>query len=373
MSASSQELCTITFESAEVGLAILDPDACIVMWNGWLAKRSGIPAEDALGKRLEDLFPDLEGSRLQRMVLSTLRHGTTGVLRPAFGSSPLPLTVSRMAARGFERIQQSVAIKPLDVDPRHCLLQVFDVTSMIHREQLLRDQAKRLQRSNEELKELAYVVSHDLRAPLRTVQQFAGFLVEDCDGRLSEESLSHLDRITHRIRRMDQLIVDLLEYSKVGFDGGEQEPVDLTALVSDIVESLAASIDEAQGRVEVDELPVVIGDPVRLTQLFQNLISNALKFQADDSPVVQVSCTKQEDRYEIRVADNGIGINPAHQDRIFGVFKRLHAESEYEGTGIGLAVCMKIALLHGGPLEVESEPGKGSTFIFTLAAAPQAT
>jgi light-regulated signal transduction histidine kinase (bacteriophytochrome) len=165
---------------------------------------------------------------------------------------------------------------------------------------------------------------------------------------------------------MQALIDGLLMYSRAGTSEYELEPVDLSALVKTTVTTLHTSLAESGGSVEVDPLPTVRGDATQLSQLFQNLVANAIKFVADKPPRIEISAERQGDCWRFAVADNGIGVEPAHVERIFNVFQRLHGRSAYEGTGMGLAICRKIVERHGGAITARSRPGQGATFVVTL-------
>ena len=228
-------------------------------------------------------------------------------------------------------------------------------------------QATELERSNAELEQFAHVVSHDLQEPLHTL---AGFLelVAEKGSELDEETKLYIERALAGADRMRRLILDLLEYSRVSTKGQNLVETDTDALVREVITSLHSSITESGGVVTHDPLPVVMGDPWQLTQLFQNLIANGLKFRGDASPEVHVSAERRDDEWLFSIRDNGIGIDPRYAVHIFTIFQRLHGRDEYSGTGIGLAICRKIVERHGGRIWVESEQGEGATFSFTLRA-----
>ena len=238
-------------------------------------------------------------------------------------------------------------------------------------ESLLATQVE-LARSNEELEQFAYVASHDLQEPLRMVASYVGLLERRYRGRLDSDADDFIEFAVDGARRMQALLNGLLDLSRVGTRGGELEPTESEAALRDALINLEQAIGEAGAEVSHEPLPAVLGDRVQLTQLFQNLISNAVKFNATDRPRVTVSASRSGTMWEFAVADNGIGIDPAHFDRIFQVFQRLHTRDTYEGTGIGLAVCRKIVERHGGAIWPESAKGQGTTFRFTLKAGEAA-
>ncbi len=238
-------------------------------------------------------------------------------------------------------------------------------------ESLLATQAE-LARSNAELEQFAYVASHDLQEPLRMVASYVGLLERRYRGRLDSDADDFIEFAVDGARRMQALLNGLLDLSRVGTRGGELEPTESDAALRDALINLEQAISDAGAEVSHDPLPMILGDRIQLTQLFQNLISNAVKFNTSDRPQVAVSVKRSGSMWEFAVADNGIGIDPTHFDRIFQVFQRLHTRDVYEGTGIGLSVCRKIVERHGGTIRPESARGQGTTFRFTLRAVEAA-
>lgn len=238
-------------------------------------------------------------------------------------------------------------------------------------ESLLATQAE-LARSNAELEQFAYVASHDLQEPLRMVASYVGLLERRYRGRLDADADDFIEFAVDGARRMQALLNGLLDLSRVGTRGREPEPTESDAALRDALINLEQAIGEARAQVSHEPLPPVLGDRVQLTQLFQNLVSNAVKFNTSDRPQVAVTANRTGTLWEFAVADNGIGIDPAHFDRIFQVFQRLHTRDTFEGTGIGLSVCRKIVERHGGTIWPESVKGQGTTFRFTLKAVDAA-
>jgi signal transduction histidine kinase len=232
----------------------------------------------------------------------------------------------------------------------------------------LEDRTRELERSNEELARFGSVVSHDLQAPLATVSMYAQ-LLERRHADLLGDDRRIVDGICAATAHARELIRDLLEYSKAGRGELRSEAVDTNALVSEVLELLAAPIEEKAALVTCDDLPVLRADPGTLRQVFQNLIGNAIKF-SDDRPEVRVSAGFDDGFWCFSVTDNGIGMDPNEASEIFEPFHRLHGDGHYPGTGIGLAVCERIVEHHGGRIWAESAPGRGSTFKFTLPADP---
>lgn len=227
-----------------------------------------------------------------------------------------------------------------------------------------------LGRSNAELEQFAYVASHDLQAPLRSISSFSQLLARNERENLSEDGQEFLDLINESVAQMRNLIMDLLQFSRVQRDEITNTPVSLGEVLGDVRSRLRAALDEDGAQINVGEMPTVAGHSGQLTQLFQNLVGNGLKFCRDGvTPTVDVTATTDGKSTRIRVQDNGIGIAPEHHQRVFEMFKRLHTQDEYEGTGIGLALCRKIVDRHGGDLALESTVGEGTTFVVTLPLA----
>ena len=230
--------------------------------------------------------------------------------------------------------------------------------------------AAELKATNMELQQFAYAVSHDLQEPLRTVTSYLQLTEKRFRDKLGDEGREFITFAVDASRRMQTMIRDLLEYSRVQTRPGEMLPVDLDDTLATVERNLHMALDEASAKLTVvSHLPIVVADEAQMIRLFQNLIGNAIKYRLPERPPeVAVSCERREGHWLFSVRDNGIGIDPKYFDRIFGVFTRLHTREEYEGTGIGLALCRRIVERHGGTIWVESDPGQGSTFHFTLKA-----
>ncbi|MGB9980403.1 PAS domain S-box protein [Methanobacterium sp.] len=226
-----------------------------------------------------------------------------------------------------------------------------------------------LKRSNEELQQFAYVSSHDLQEPLRTIANFTQLIERRYKDKLDSDADEFIDYIVDAAKRMQQLINDLLQYSRVTTKGKEFQLVNVNEVLDNVLQNLKMSIDENNTEIIVHELPTVIADDSQLIQLFQNLIGNAIKFRKpNEAPIIHISARKDENKneYLFSVTDNGIGMEPQYAERIFTIFQRLHTRDEYEGTGIGLSIAKRIVERHGGQIWIESKYGKGSTFYFTI-------
>jgi PAS domain S-box-containing protein len=241
-----------------------------------------------------------------------------------------------------------------------------DITDQKQHERELQHWNEDLRRANQALEEFAYVASHDLQEPLRTVASYAQLLVHRYIDKLDEDAKQMTASITAGVQRMQDLIRDLLEYSRAGEQSDATlQRVKAETAVQDALAGLAAAIQEAGAQVTLGTLPTVIGNPQLLAQLFQNLIGNAIKYRSEQRPRIEITATPQNHEWVFAVRDNGVGFEPHYARQIFGVFKRLQNRS-VSGTGIGLAICRRIVERHGGRIWAESEPGKGSSFYFTM-------
>jgi signal transduction histidine kinase len=232
-------------------------------------------------------------------------------------------------------------------------------------------QSADLSRANGELDRLAYVASHDLKEPLRTIASFAQLLSRRYQGRLDAEADEFIGYVVSGAKRMEELIGDLLAYTRAGGTDRPLMPCDCDNALRKALADLTGVIEAASAAVTYQRLPTVLADYPQIVQLFRNLISNAIKFRGEDPPCIQVAARREGFAWLISVQDNGIGIAPEYFDRIFVAFQRLHTHQEYPGTGVGLAVCRKIVQRHGGDIWVESAPGAGSTFHFTIPDCPE--
>lgn len=252
---------------------------------------------------------------------------------------------------------------------RATLGSLIDVTERKQMEERLKQITLEMQRSNTELEQFAYVISHDLHEPLRMVSSYTQLLARRYRDRLDADADEFISYAVDGAHRMQALLNDLLDYSRVGTRGKPFALVDCRRVVEQATANLKIAIEECGASVTYDVLPGVLGDEGQLVRLFQNLIGNAIKFRGAEAPCVHISALRWHNVVTFSVKDNGIGVDPQHSRTIFEIFRRLHTREEYPGTGMGLAICRKIVERHGGRISVQSRPGEGSTFFFTIDMA----
>ena len=249
---------------------------------------------------------------------------------------------------------------------RATLGSLVDVTERKQVEERLNQITAEMQRSNTELEQFAYVISHDLQEPLRMVSSYTQLLAKRYSNKLDSDADEFIAYAVDGAKRMQTLLHDLLDYSRVGTRGKPFTLVNCEHVVEQAMANLKIAIEESEAAVSYDVLPTVMGDEGQLVQLFQNLIGNAIKFRREEPPKVHIWARRRNSVVTFSVNDNGIGINPQHSQSIFEIFRRLHTREEYPGTGMGLAICKKIVERHGGHISVQSQPGQGSTFDFSV-------
>jgi PAS domain S-box-containing protein len=345
------------------GAAAVSERGIVLYVNRQLADLLGQDRQQRVGSPAIELFGEEDREVVEGML--TLAPGGTGRAEV------------RLLHVSGRHVPVRLAVTCLDLDGTrlYCLI-ATDLTFSKEAERALAEHARnteqanrQLAASNAELEQFAFVASHDLQEPLRMVSIYTTLLAEDLGGSLDGTARRHLDIVHDAALRMHLLVHDLLEYSRVGREAdASPERVDCDQLVETAKADLHETIVAAGATVTHDRLPTVTGLRTGLQQLFTNLVGNAVKFRADEPPQVHVGVARDGARWLFSVADNGIGIDPAHAERIFEVFKRLHKPGQYPGTGIGLAICKKVIEHHGGRIWVESTPGAGATFHFTLPA-----
>ena len=358
----------------DYALYMMDSSGVIVSWNAGAERIKGYQASEILGCHYSVFFTEEDrrlgkpqsilnraqqedhvnevGWRVRKDGTRFFADATVTTLRDKDG-----------VLRGFAKITRDVTERREAEEQLHRLNESLD-----HR---VRERTQELEQANEALEAFGYSVSHDLRAPLRTMQGFAQALLEDYGEALGPEARDYAMRITRGAQRMDAIILDLLAYSRLSRTELVLHPVDLQSVLRDVADQLATPLQESSAMLEVEAgLPLAVGHRGTLVQIFSNLVSNALKFVAPGvAPIIRVSAERRDDRVRVFVTDNGIGIEPEHQARIFRVFERLHGSEAYPGTGIGLAIVKRGAERLGGSVGVEAVPHQGSCFWVELRAA----
>jgi PAS domain S-box-containing protein len=334
-------------------ILVLDPESNLVVANKKAADLLGI-TDEMVGKNIYSLFPLAQNSISQDAISQALKGEF--------------VHLEKHKPKSIDRTVESFFIPLLTGDEVSAvIILLHDISALVRTSDELEITIEKLRKINLDLEQFAYVASHDLQEPLRKIMTYtdlAGRSITD-----SEKLSSYLSKISRSAARMSNLIVDVLKLSRVSSQSVENEPVDLSAVVKQVIQDLELLIDEKQAIINVAVLPTVQGHAMQLSQVFANLIQNALKF-CDKQPVVTIACEVNNGFYVLSVGDNGIGFDQIHKDQIFEVFKRIPNKQDYSGTGIGLAVCKKIIDNHGGSITVESEVGKGTTFIIQLPAPP---
>jgi len=357
----TQALIASLVETSRYAIVTHTIDGVVTTWNQGAERTYGYSAAEVIGCKVGHLVSPEERENVTAH-FDRMRHGE-GVQE----------FESRMVRKDGVLIEVSIAMSP--IQDAHGNITAYstlssDISERKHVERALAQRTDEITRSNAELEQFAYVASHDLQEPLRMVASYVELLARRYKGRLDRDADEFIGFAVDGAVRMKRLINDLLNYSRAG-RGQPLGPVELSTAVNRALANLVLTIGEAGATVACDALPTVHGDESQLAELVQNLVANAVKFRGPQPPRVHISATRNGAQWLISVRDNGIGIGSEYTDRIFVMFQRLHGSAEYPGTGIGLAICKRIVERHGGLIWTESQPGRGSTFHFTLRAAAQ--
>jgi PAS domain S-box-containing protein len=357
---SSEETTRLIMNSALDAIVCIDTDGCIIIWNPQAEKIFGFTETEVMGRRLSETIIPEQYRALHEVGLKRYLNTRQGTLLNKL------FEVSALHQNGNEfPIELTIIPMRLQEHDFFCAF-IRDITERREAEARQNEYAQALKRKNIELEQFAYVASHDLQEPLRTVSGFVELLKRHYKEQTDENVIKYINYITDASDRMRRLVQDLLDYSRLGRER-ILEPIDCNNLVQQVLSDLTMAIQESKAVINIDPLPVILGYSTEMKQLFQNLLSNSLKFRKPgEPPVINISVMPREDHWQFSVNDNGIGIDEKYWERIFVIFQRLHTKNEYEGTGIGLAHCKKITELHSGKIWVDSKPGEGATFYFTI-------
>ncbi len=359
--ALAEQMFRLAVEACPNGMVMIDHDGKIVMVNAEIEQQFGYHREELIGESVDMLVP----------VRQRIHHARR---REAFNQQP---KIRRMGAgpdllglrKDGSEFSIEVGLTSIRVGDSLLVLGVIvDVSERKAAEAHLLRKVDELCRSNEELEQFAYVASHDLQEPLRMVSSYTQLLSRKYKGKLDADADEFIAFAVDGATRMRRLIQDLLMFSRVGSKGRDPRNTSSEIALQQALVNLRNAIEESGAQVTSDSLPIVLADEVQLTQLFQNLVGNAIKYQNPGVPKIHISAAiNDEKNWIFSVQDNGLGIAPQYFEKIFGMFQRLHKREEFAGTGIGLAICKKIVERHGGSITVESQLGHGSIFRFALA------
>ncbi|MEG4342512.1 PAS domain S-box protein [Microcoleus sp. A003_D6] len=343
-------------ELAEEGIWVIDTKARTTYVNHAMARMLGYTELEMFGASMFD-FMDEEAKHSANDLMARRQQGI---------AEKHDFKLKSKDGKDVWTYMSASPVMDRTGDMVSCCTLVYNITDRKEAEQQMLQLTTDLKRSNQELEQFAYVASHDLQEPLRAVTSYTQLLAQRYQGHLDAKADKYINHIVEGAARMQQLVNDLLAYSRLGTRGQEFEIADCNAVVEQSLENLQIAIAETKATITYEALPTVMADEFQLIQLFQNLIGNAVKFCRQELPLIHISAARNESEWRFSVRDNGIGIDPEYADRIFIIFQRLHGRRKYSGTGIGLAICKRIVERHSGRIWVESQEGEGATFYFTI-------
>jgi PAS domain S-box-containing protein len=348
-------------EAAPDAMVVVNQRGEIVLLNLQAEKQFGYHRDELVGQPVTNIIPD---GFAERLIADDLRSAEDALTQQI--GTGIELSARRKDGTDFPI---EIMLSPLDsAEGVLITAAIRDISVRTAAEQHLGQKVEELKRSNEELGQFAYIASHDLQEPLRMVASYTQLLSKRYKGKLDADADEFIAFAVDGASRMQQLIEDLLAFSRVATTGNALLDTSSEYALEQALQNLHWAIKDSGAQVTHDPLPTVQADEMQLVQLFQNLVGNAVKYQSPGIPRVHVSATRHgKTSWTFAVKDNGLGIDPQYFERIFGMFQRLHKRDEFSGTGVGLAICKKIMERHGGSLWVESQPGQGSTFSFALA------
>ena len=360
-------------EAAPDAMVVVNQGGEIVLVNVQAEKQFGYRRDELIGQKVKNIIPDGFAERL----IADAARSTVEALAQQMGmgielsgrrkdGSEFPIEIMLSPLESAEGILVTAAIRNISARKKSEEDNAELELRVAERTKELAIANRVLERSNIELQQFSYVASHDLQSPLRSICGFVQLLKMEYASKLDEQAADWIRRTIQAAEQMQSLICGVLDYSRVDSRSRPFMPMPFLGVFNDVVALLDSSIQDAGGQVTCGELPVVMGDRSQFVQLMQNLIGNGLKYHGDKSPHVHVSAEHQGNEWTFSVRDNGIGIDPKYHERIFEIFKRLHDQKQYPGTGIGLAVCRRVVNRHGGRIWAESEAGQGSVFYFTI-------
>ena len=350
----------LVIETSPAGMVMIDKDGIVLLFNAAAESMFGYDRSEVLGHPIERLLP--ERYREQHPERRQEFFAQPQTRRMGSGRE-----LSGLRKDGSE-FPIEIGLNPVRTEKGLCVLSaIVDITDRKQAEIRVRDANERLTRSNAELEQFAYIASHDLQEPLRKITSYCELLKEEQGDQLNEEGLDYLNVAIRGAGRLSSLVSDLLAFSRLTTRGKPIAHTDANECLEAAIENLEMAIEESGAKVHAEPLPVVMADDGQLILLFQNLLSNAIKYRSEASPEIHVGARDAGGEFEFFVRDNGIGIDPQFNERIFQIFQRLHNKRAYSGTGIGLAFCKRIVGRFGGKIWVDSAPGQGSTFYFTIS------